>query len=158
MDRVIRVNKSTCADTRTCDFTKVSQEQLEQQSRQHISDVEKGLDFFVDKLRHAATNHDYTKLTEIARFHDDFKTGFLQTDWWDMHQDVERHHFNEELYIQDDVNLIDILEMITDGVMAGLARSGKYRQEDIPEWLLKKAFDNTIQLLLQNVSVTELNQ
>jgi hypothetical protein len=43
--------------------------------------------------------------------------------------------------------------MITDGVMAGMARSGEYRKEEIPDSLLRKAFDNTIELLLRNVEV-----
>jgi len=32
--------------------------------------------------------------------------------------------------------------------MAGLARSGKYRKEDLPEGLLQRAFDNTINKLI----------
>jgi hypothetical protein len=40
--------------------------------------------------------------------------------------------------------------------MAGLARSGEYRKEAIPDSLLRKAFDNTIELLLKNVKVVEI--
>ena len=54
-----------------------------------------------------------------------------------------------------DVNLLDVLEHIVDGVMAGLARSGTYRPSEISPELLKRAFDNTVQLLLENVEVTE---
>lgn len=43
--------------------------------------------------------------------------------------------------------------MIVDGVMAGLARSGEYRREPLPEGLLEKAFNNTIDYLLDNVKV-----
>lgn len=51
--------------------------------------------------------------------------------------------------------MIDILEMITDRVMAGLARSGEYRKQEVSDELLRKAFDNTIELLLKNVTVAD---
>ena len=84
---------------------------------------------------------------------DDFKTGVKTTDWWKVHQKVERHHLKDKKHIQKNVNLLDILEMIVDGVMAGLARSGEYREESIPPDLLQKAYKNTIKLLLNNVEV-----
>lgn len=59
------------------------------------------------------------------------------------------NHCKMPIYLCDDCEL----DMITDGVMAGLARSGEYRKEEIPNWLLKKAFDNTIELLLNNVEI-----
>lgn len=49
--------------------------------------------------------------------------------------------------------LIDILDQIVDGVMAGLARSGTYRQEPISEDLLMKAYRNTVDLLVSHVEV-----
>ncbi len=45
--------------------------------------------------------------------------------------------------------------MIVDGVMAGLARSGEYRKEEVPDELLRKAFNNTIDLMLRNVEVED---
>lgn len=39
--------------------------------------------------------------------------------------------------------------------MAGLARSGEYKKEDAPNGLLEKAFDNTIQLFLDNIEIKE---
>lgn len=152
---MIKIKKSNNADTRTCDWSKVSHEELLNNSRQHIMDVRNGMDFFSDQCLSAGRNHDRTKITHIDSFHNDFKNGFKEghTSWWEMHQKEERHHLKNEAFIQDDVNLIDILEQITDGVMAGLARSGEYRQEPISPELLKKAYDNTIKLLLNNVTV-----
>lgn len=153
----IRIKKSSLADTRTCDWSKVTKDDLLFQSEQHIEDVTNGLRFFINKLSIAARYHDYTKLKSIDQFHDDFKNGFKDghTSWWEMHQRIERHHLKDPKYVQDDINLIDILEMITDGVMAGMARSGEYRKEEIPETLLRKAFDNTISLLLSRVEIEE---
>jgi len=150
---MIVIKKSQSADTRTCDWSKVSCKDLLEASKMHIKDVGKGLSLFSCMLQEAAILHDRTKISGIEIFHKDFKTGFKTTEWWKMHQKEERHHFKTEEYIQEDVNLIDIIEMLTDGVMAGLARSGEYRQEEMPADLLKKAFDNTIKLLLNNVTV-----
>jgi hypothetical protein len=72
-----------------------------------------------------------------------------------MHQKVERHHLKNKEFIQDDVNLIDVLEQIIDGVMAGLARSGEYKQEEMPAELLEKAYKNTVSLILKNVEVVK---
>ncbi len=150
---IIRIKKSNVADTRTCDWTKVSKEELVDASLSHIGDVEKGMQFFQSLINDASATHDYTKLDEMDMFFSDFKTGFEKTKWFEMHQEVERHHLKEEKYIQEDVNLVDVIEMVVDGVMAGMARSGEYKMEEIPDSLLRKAFDNTIELLLNNVEV-----
>ena len=57
--------------------------------------------------------------------------------------------------VPEDVNLIDVLDMIADGVMAGAARSGveKVYKPDLPEAVLRRAFDNTFALLLAQVRV-----
>lgn len=150
---MIKIKKSETADTRTCDYTKVTKEQLLASSKQHISDVRQGIQFFISMLEDASESHDYTKILFIDDFYNDFHNGFKTIDWYKMHQDTERHHLKDPQYIQDDVNLIDVLEMIVDNVMAGKARNGKYREEDIPKDLLIKAYKNTIKLLLDNVEV-----
>ena len=152
MDKIY-IKKSNTADTRTCDWSQVSKEELLMSSISHINDVQKGMGFFIKKMFDIAVNHDHTKISHIDDFYEDFKTGFKRTIWWEMHMNIERHHFNKPKYIQDDVNLLDIIEMITDGVMAGIARSGEYRHEEIPDKLLRKAFNNTITMLLNNTYV-----
>ena len=154
-ENMITIKKSKNADTRTCDWSKVSEEELLFNSRQHISDVDSGMAFFASECRYAGRYHDRTKLTHIKEFHEDFKNCFKEghTSWWEMHQREERHHLKNEEFIQDDINFIDILEQITDGIMAGLARSGEYRQEPISKELLEKAYNNTIKLLLAKVRV-----
>jgi len=150
---VIKISKSPTADTRTCDFSNVSEEQLLDSTLQHIEDVRQALSLFESELKIAGIKHDCTKVDNIEDFHSDFKGGFKSTKWYEMHQEKERHHLGKEQYVQDDVNLLDVLEMIADGVMAGMARSGEYRKEDIPADLLTKAFSNTVDLLLRNVEV-----
>ena len=150
---MIRINKNSVADTRTCDYTKVTKEELLEASKSHIQDVDKGIDYFINILNYIRHHHDITKKNNIDEFYADFQTGFKTTSWYEMHQETERHHLSDDKYVQDDVNLLDILEMITDGVMAGMARSGEYRKEEIPDSLLRKAYENTIKMLLDRVEV-----
>lgn len=154
---MIVIKPSENADSRTCDVSKVSKVELLKASQDHIKDVKKGMGYFASMMIQAGKNHDHTKLEYLTAFHNDFKNGFAfgHQSWWYMHQKMERHHLKESQHVQHDVNLIDILEMVVDGVMAGLARSGQYRKEEIPDALLRKAFDNTIKLLLDNVKVEE---
>jgi hypothetical protein len=149
----ILIQKSKNADTRTCDYSKVTKDELFHQSLKHIGDVSQALNYFKTRLETAASEHDRTKLTQIDQFHSDFKTGFDQHSWWDNHTKEERHHLSMPDGVRDDVDLIDVLEFIADGVMAGLARSGEYRKELVPDGLLGKAFDNTVQKLLSQVVI-----
>lgn len=150
---MIKINKSETADTRTCDWSKVTKEQLLASTQSHLSDIKKGFDFFIYKMMMQKEMHDLTKLSHLDDFYRNFKTGFKEQDWWELHQEKERHHFNNPKYIQDDINLIDVIDQIIDGVMAGMARSGSYRQENVSPELLLKAYNNTVKLLLNEVVV-----
>lgn len=152
---MLTIKKSPVADTRTCDFTQVTRDQLRKATQSHISDVYNGIAFFQSLLLAAKLAHDHTKLSEFESFYNAFKTGFEDKSWWKMHQKEERHHFNNMEYVQDDINLIDVIEQIVDGVMAGMARSGKYRFEPLPDKLLQKAYRNTADLLIANVKVVD---
>lgn len=150
---MIKIEKSQTADTRTCDWSKVTKEQLKASSLQHIGDVEKGMDFFRELLDVAAERHDFDKLTDLDGFHHDFQTGFKQTDWWDNHRKVNRHHLLQEDGVPKDVNLVDMLEMIVDCVMAGMGRSGSVYPLDISPEVLMTAFQNTVELLKNQIIV-----
>lgn len=150
---MIKIKKSQTADTRSCDFSKVSKETLKESSVQHINDVGKALGFFASKLAESASVHDFDKLTEIDWFHSDFLTGFKETGWWTNHRKVNRHHLLQEDGIPEDVNLIDVLEFISDCTMAGMARTGDVFPLEISSELLQKAFKNTAELLKDNIEV-----
>lgn len=150
---MIEIHKSQTADTRTCDFTQVSRDTLLASSRQHIGDVSKALGFFSGLLLEAAARHDYDKLTDIDGFHADFVTGFKQTGWWDRHRKLNRHHLLVPDGVPEDVNLIDVLDMVADCVMAGMARSGSVYPLAIPDEVLRRAFENTVELLKGQVAV-----
>lgn len=150
---MIKIKKSETADTRTCDFANTTKETLLQSSITHIGDVGKAIAFLQGKLTEAASVHDYDKLTAIDWFHKDFVTGFKQTGWWDNHRRIHRHHLSQTDGVPEDVNLIDVLEYISDCVMAGMARSGSVYDLTLPEGVLERAFHNTTKLLKDNVEV-----
>lgn len=150
---IIRVRPSPTADTRTCDYANVTKETLLASSRQHIDDVGRGLAAFAYMLHVAAVRHDTDKITDIDGFHADFVTGFAQTTWWDRHRKLNRHHLLQADGVPEDVNLIDVLDMIADCVMAGMARSGSVYALEIPPDVLARAFENTVELLKRNVQV-----
>lgn len=152
---MIKIKKSPTADTHYCDYKATTKDTLYNSSVQHIEDVEKGIRFFKNELTKAALFHDHDKLTDIDQFHEDFLTGFRQTTWWDNHRKVNRHHLLAHDGVPSDVNLIDVMEMIVDCVMAGMARTGRVYPLEIPPVVLQRAFDNTVELLKSNIEVEE---
>lgn len=150
---MIQIKSSKQIDTRSCDFIKVSKELLRQNSIQHIADVRNGIEFLKLMLDIAAKCHDFDKLTDLDGFHSDFLGGFVSTKWWDKHILVNRHHFLEPNSSPEKVNLIDVLEMITDCIMAGMARTGNVYPIKIPPDVLMKAFDNTVEIIKSNIEI-----
>jgi hypothetical protein len=155
---VIHISPSPTADTRTCDYSKVTKQQLQLSSLMHCRDVYDGMHLFAVLIEKAGVHHDPDKLDALDQFHADFITGFEQTGWWDNHRKVNRHHLNSPDGVPDDVNLIDVLEFITDCVMAGMARSGSVYALHLPPAVLERAFQNTVDLLKSQVVVTSLPQ
>jgi hypothetical protein len=131
----------------------VTRETLLASSQQHIGDVQAALAFFAQMIRRAAVVHDFDKISDVDGFHRDFVTGFKQTTWWEAHRGLNRHHLLAADGIPVDVNLVDVLDMIADCVMAGMARTGTVYPLDISPDLLKRAFDNTVEILKREVVV-----
>jgi hypothetical protein len=152
---MITIHPSKNADTRSCDFKAVTKEELLRSSRQHIMDIGQGLIFFQMMLTDAYMRHDHDKITGIDLFHKEFITGFATTEWQDNHRKVNRHHLLVNDGIPSDVNLIDVIDMIVDCVMAGKARTGIVYPLDIKPETLMNAFQNTVKLLTDNVEVVE---
>lgn len=154
-EKRIYIKPSPTADTRTCDWSKVSRDQLLHSSIQHKYDIAQALGLFQLMLTEAAVRHDFDKLTDIGSFHADFATGFKQTGWWDRHRKINRHHLTEADGIPEDVDLIDVLDYIADCCMAGLARSGSVYELHLPNELLQRAFQNTKKLLIEATQIVE---
>jgi len=154
---MIKIKKSPSADSRTA-VGKVSKQELYDSSAQHICDVRQGLAFFCRKIGSAGIRHDYTKVDPagITDFYDSFSKGltgdaFKAEKWFQRHIHEERHHLKD--YCPDDVNLIDVLERISDIVMAGMGRSGSVYADMLPPEILQKAYANTIEMLKKEVEV-----
>lgn len=138
-----------------------SKDTLKAETKQHIADVSKALDWFGSQLSVRGKMHDHTKLENFDKYYEEFchwvKDGFDSGDingWWKIHTEQERHHLKD--HIPDDVNLIDIVEMCMDCGCAGLARSGAItplEEGTLPEGLLVKAFNNTLKLLEESSTI-----
>jgi len=150
---MIIIKNSKTADSRTCNVAKVSKEQLLRSSHQHRSDVIKGFKFFNDMMMKQAYQHDWDKLWDIDAFYADFKTSFDKKDWLERHIRTSRHHLLEKGGVPEDVNLIDVLDMIIDCVMAGKGRKGEVYPLEIDPEVLMLAFNNTAELLKKQVVV-----
>ena len=150
---MIKIHKSETADTRTCDFTKVTKETLEASSVSHIHDVYMALRHFQELLEERARLHDWDKIENLDGFHSDFTSGFKSTVWCDEHRKINRHHIDKEDGVREDVNLVDVLEHIVDCVMAGMGRSGSVYAVKLPDALLQKAVKNTVDQLKAEVEV-----
>lgn len=154
-DKKIVISPSPTADTRTCDWSKVTKEQLLKSSKMHIGDVKKGLEFFINKLKESGDRHDHDKISDIEGFHNDFSSGFKTENWYKNHKKVNRHHIADSDGVPKDVDLVDVIEYVTDCVMAGMARSGNVYTLELPNELLQKAFHNTVESLKNNVKVKD---
>jgi len=151
----IKIKKSPTADTRTCDVTKVSSDELLSSSKSHIWDVRLVMAALADEIEKRARNHDHTKISHHDDFYKDFKTGFKTQDWYDMHKATERHHLQSPDGVREDVDLIDVLECVVDCVTAGLARSGGIRPLEIPAEVLLKAVENTAKKIADKIKVVD---
>lgn len=152
----ITIKKSKNADTRSAEG-EVSKEELTANTESHINDVINVGNWIAEKLKEQVQNHDHTKIEYMDEFHQDFQSGkqgaeFKQLPWWQKHM-TERHHLNDS--VPEDVNLIDVLEMVIDCTVAGLARSGEVYGITIPQEVIEQAIENTKNLIINNVEVEE---
>lgn len=153
MDKIL-IYKSENADTRSAKGT-VSKDELLENTLSHIMDVQHVGYWIADKLKSQVIEHDHTKVDYIDEFYEDFTSGkqnadFKSLPWWQKHK-TERHHLNDS--VPDDVNLIDVLEMVIDCTVAGLARSGSVYGIEISKDVLDKAIENTKNLIIDNTTV-----
>ena len=151
----ITIKPSPSADTRTADHM-ITEEELRKSTEMHTDDVRKGLAYLSKLIKERGERHDWTKLQYMPSFYKQFReaqeTGCWGNGWYDkIHCKQERHHIEDAC--PRDVNLLDVLEHIVDGVMAGLARSGEYRQDIIGAGILERAYANTQRLMRDAVRV-----
>jgi hypothetical protein len=66
------------------------------------------MNWIAGKIIEAGLKHDWSKIIYIDQFYNDFKTGFEQKNWWNLHKQIERHHLLSN-DIKEDVDLIDVI-------------------------------------------------
>jgi len=152
---MITITKSPNADSRSAKKELLTEEELRKSTDNHIADVYKGMDYFASLLTKAGESHDNTKKgSGSLEFFKALTSGDVKnSDWYKGHITKERHHLISK--VPDDVNLIDVLEHLTDCVMAGLSRSGEIYDIDLSSEVLQKAHKNTVELLKKNIKVEE---
>lgn len=157
----IKIKHNTLGDTRTATKVPTFYEFVDA-NRDHVNDVENMMRELANDISKRGSTHDFTKMDEPEKslFYRELCAkiegkidSFVDGEWYPMHCRTERHHLNE--YCPEDVNLIDVLEMISDCVCAGMARSGNVYPIEIPSDILQKAVKNTVQMCIDAVEVTE---
>lgn len=145
---MVKIYKNPNGDTRTAPRD-ISFEKFQEANNMHIKDVRNVMDKLGQNLSNIGTSHDYTKLTYDKLFYENLVstindgTDFVNGEWYQLHIAKERHHLLSNC--PEDVNLLDILEMITDCVCAGMSRSGEVRPMEISDDILRRAMDNTVE-------------
>jgi hypothetical protein len=154
---MIKIKKDPNADSRSVEEGyHISKESLKKATDGHIKDVREGMKFFSDMILKAGESHDHTKIKYFHDFSELVSNGiknadFKSSQWYKKHITEERHHL--KAHVPEDINLIDIIEYITDCTMAGKSRSGTIYPMNLNKDILTLAFNNTAELLKKNVKV-----
>lgn len=156
----ILIYKSTDADSRGASKT-ATKDDLFQNTLSHIADVQNVGEWLANKFKNQLAEHDHTKLEYLDEFYNDFveqlqsenKPNFKEMPWFKNRHMTERHHLNDS--VPEDVNLLDVLEMVIDCTVAGLARSGSVYPITIPGDVIEKAIENTKNLIIENSEVVD---
>lgn len=130
------------------------------ETEQHRTDVFHLMSLLALELINIGHVHDWSKIEYFDQFAKDTlerqnTPDFKQRPWYQVHTEKERHHINAKK--PKNINLLDILEFICDCVVAGKARSGEVDKSflEIPDEVLREAFWNTIDKIIEEVEVEE---
>jgi hypothetical protein len=155
---MVRIYKNSNGDSRTAPKN-VSFEEFQKANDMHREDVKNTINELAFIFMQQGNRHDFTKKTEEKLFYENFLstinkgTNFINDEWYKYHVESERHHLLSKC--PADVNLLDVLEMIVDCICAGKARSGEVRNLEIDEEILKRALNNTVDLVNNMVKCCE---
>ena len=135
-----------------------SKEQLLRDTNQHRQDVGNVLGELSLYLFERGVAHDWSKLAFFEQFSQDTlerqdTPDFKSRPWYKIHTTKERHHINAN--VPEDVDLIDLLEMIVDCVVAGKTRSGEVNNDFLilKDNILEDAYWNTVKKITDTVIV-----
>lgn len=156
---IIKIKPNKNGDSRVADHVPTIME-FDAANESHKDDVKRLMRAFADEINERGASHDWTKVRDPYRsmFYRDMcnsiegKINFMDGEWSRLHYtELERHHLNR--FCPEDVNLIDVIEMLCDCVVAGKARSGDVYDINISDTILQKAVKNTVEMLKSHVVV-----
>lgn len=159
MMKTITIKPNKNGDSRVADHVPTIEE-FSEANWSHVEDVKSLMSAFSREIRDRSGEHDWTKRREPYRsmFYRDMcntiegRIDFFNGEWSKLHYEkLERHHLNR--HCPEDVNLIDVIEMLCDCVVAGKARSGDVYDITISDTVLQNAVKNTVELLKSHVIV-----
>lgn len=156
---MVTIYKNPNGDSRTAPKN-VSFEEFQKANDMHKEDVNQVMYELSQMIDKRGENHDCTKKSQERMFYKNFLstmnegTDFVNDEWYQLHIKAERHHLLS--HCPDDVNLIDVLEMISDCVCAGMARSGEIRDLEINSDILNRAVQNTAKMIKDMIEVKEI--
>jgi hypothetical protein len=130
--------------------TPIDKSVLEHATKLHVDDVGAIIDFMIQRLTKIKEMHDHTKFEKMDDLLRGYNTGFKDDIFWNYHKTQERHHLDPSV---KDVDLLDILENIVDGVAAGMARKGEVYPFKFSPELLTLAVANTAKLIEKHVQI-----
>lgn len=153
-------------DTREAD-TNPTLKKLEFFNAVHVNSVIALFNMFIYEYSHEVYAHDIDKFDESAELQlknfiesRSHRVDFRSTLWYKGHAKHSRHHIADHAKVNteyiNDVNLIDVLHMLSDWVVAAIARTAEgevikpgrdFNQQEMKA-LLWHAFMNTIQQML----------
>lgn len=156
---VVFINRSPNADSRSAGSEKVSFEDFAKATDMHRRDVKNMISELSSMLMDIGENHDWTKKATEREFYNAFTADrehgekFKDNPWYRYHVNTERHHLLSNC--PEDVNLLDVLEYISDCCCAGSARSGKIYDLELSDEILHKAFENTVDLVKSKIRIID---
>ena len=157
LPKVVVIRNSN-GDTRSADKIP-SFEEFQKANDMHIRDVSTVMNNIGNEIIKRGDIHDWTKKEKEDLFYREFietlKDGkkFTDGEWFNYHINTERHHLTRKPV--EDINLIDVLEYISDCYCAGKARSGNVYPLTISDSDLRKAFENTCKLVDESISIND---
>lgn len=155
----VEIVKTDQVDTRSPNIKNIDPAIVEEEIKLHQLAVQTVFKKLFEMGERQMEIHDYTKLKYLDGYVEALKTGktgeeFYELKWWKEHL-KERHHLYNR--VPEDVNIIDLIEMIIDSVVAYKARNFTREFKDIklPNDILQKVVKNTTDLILENLIVVD---
>jgi HD superfamily phosphohydrolase YqeK len=116
--------------------------------------------WFSEQIEQRGLIHDWTKdkffntMWEGFEEHRKIKDGAKWKKWCKLHIKKERHHFTEDdTYLEQQTDLVDLIEWVCDTCCAGMARNGTYTYRKISSKTLQLIVKNTVDKILKEVEI-----